>query len=114
MTLAEALQEAGYTTAGFSANPLVSAQRNLDQGFEHFHATAAPAMGDALVPAALEWLEQHRRERFCLYVHLHDPHLPHTPRAADRERFCGADAARYDPLLMQRRTSPSASRGSRS
>lgn len=104
VTLAEALQEAGFTTGGFSGNPLVSAHRNFDQGFEHFQATPECAKGEAVVPPALEWLEQNREHRFFLYVHLHDPHVPHSPRRAELERFCGVDAPRLDPMLFQART----------
>ena len=103
-TLAESLQEAGFTTGAFSANPLVSAHRNFDQGFETFVATPDCAKGDAIVPPALEWLTENRARRFFLYLHLHDPHVPHRPRAEDLLRFTGASEPRYDPLAMQART----------
>jgi arylsulfatase A-like enzyme len=101
-TLAEALQEAGWTTGGFSANPLIGPARNFDQGFEHFEVTAVCAKGDEVVPPALRWLEQMRGHRFFLYVHLHDPHVPHTPRPEDLERF--TKPPRFPPMLMQART----------
>jgi len=103
-TLAESLQEAGFTTGGFSANPLVSAHRNFDQGFETFVATPDCAKGDAIVPPALQWLAENRARRFFLYLHLHDPHVPHRPRPQDLVRFTGASEPRYDPLAMQART----------
>ncbi len=102
-TLAESLQEAGWTTAGFSGNPLVGPTRGFGQGFETFEVTPACSKGESVVPPALEWLSRNRDYRFYLYVHLHDPHLPHTPRSEDLERFVGRER-RFDPLLMQART----------
>jgi arylsulfatase A-like enzyme len=79
-TLPETLQRAGWTTAAWSANPIVSAARNFDQGFEHFHA--AP---DGFRPTA-EFFEEVRAflraragTRFFLYLHLADPHMPLRP-----------------------------------
>ena len=109
VTLAEALQGEGFTTAGFSANLLVSPERNFDQGFEHFEVVRAggPAetyAGDAIVPPALEWLERNREHRFFLYVHLMDPHTPHLPRPGDLERFCGVTEAALHPRAFDARS----------
>lgn len=102
--LPEVLQEAGFTTAGFSGNPLISPNRNFDQGFEVFQATPDCAKSDQVVPPALAWLEKNRQHRFFLYLQLHDAHVPHAPRPVDLERFCGVTEHRFDPLAMQART----------
>jgi choline-sulfatase len=101
-TLAEALQDEGWTTAGFSGNPLIGPARGFDQGFERFEVTRLCAKGGEVVPPALAWLDRHRQHRFFLYVHLHDPHVPHTPREEDLERL--AKGRRFSPMLMQGRT----------
>jgi len=48
-TLPEALQARGYTTGGFSANPLVSANKNFSQGFERFEAPESEFVSGELV-----------------------------------------------------------------
>jgi arylsulfatase A-like enzyme len=44
VTLAEALAERGYATAGVSANPLVAWHTNLAQGFRHYDVRRSPRM----------------------------------------------------------------------
>jgi arylsulfatase A-like enzyme len=84
-TLAEALQQAGYTTAAWSTNPLVGPEKNFEQGFEFFdHARSTFRDGDLVMPAVLEWLGTMDGTRFFLYLHLTDPHAPHDPLPASR------------------------------
>jgi arylsulfatase A-like enzyme len=77
-TLPKVLQRSGATTAAFTCNPLITSARNFDQGFEDFtnyRWTASPDMiGDVL-----QWIDEHKDERFFLYVHLIDPHFPYEP-----------------------------------
>lgn len=87
-TLAEALQTRGYTTGGFSANPLVSANKNFDQGFEVFQAPQDEFLsGDKVMPACLDWVVEHAEHRFFLYLHLADPHAPHEPHPEELARL---------------------------
>lgn len=74
VTLAETLAEAGYATAGISANPLVSRAFGLDQGFRYFHA-GGPSTVHARAHPLLRRIEnrvwpeafrRHLRERFRL------------------------------------------------
>ncbi len=84
-TLAEALQDAGFTTAAWSANPLIVPDKNFDQGFEVFdHGNRSMRKSGFVVPAVLEWLEAVAGTRFFLYLHLVDPHAPLDPRPEDR------------------------------
>ena len=92
VTLAEALQARGYTTAAFVGNPIVEPDRAFDQGFETFlvekdSLRAAFRMSDEVVPRALEWMDRHAPLRFFLYLHLVDPHTPHRPHPAEVERL---------------------------
>ena len=80
-TLPEALQARGYTTAGFTCNPLIVPQKNFDQGFEFFDCnTVGFRKSEHIVPQVTRWIEKHAGTRFFLYLHLVDPHAPHTPR----------------------------------
>lgn len=103
VTVAEALQDAGLTTGGFSGNPLVTEDHNFQQGFEHFQAARQSVKGDQVVPDALAWLAANRQHRFFLYLHLQDPHLPHDTRAEDMRQFTGSARPAYPPMAMQER-----------
>jgi len=79
-TLAERLREAGYQTAGFSANPFVVEKYGFAQGFEHYDSSFAmnTTPGNVVNDAALAWLEQRDTKRpFFLYLHYMDVHGPY-------------------------------------
>ncbi len=87
-TLAEALQGRGYTTGGFSANPLVSADKNFAQGFEEYKAPATEFVsGDKVLPECFDWIKENKEHRFFLYLHLADPHVPHEPHPEELARL---------------------------
>lgn len=81
VTVPEHMQANGVRTAAFTGNRLISADFHFDQGFETFHSPAKNEFvdGDALMPPALAWLDEHHDERFFLYLHLVDPHRPCDP-----------------------------------
>jgi arylsulfatase A-like enzyme len=87
-TLAEALRDEGFAT-GAVVGALVLARRfGLDRGFDQYdaHMTRRSSEGagyaerpaDAVVDAALAWLEQ-APARFFLWVHFYDPHARYDP-----------------------------------
>jgi arylsulfatase A-like enzyme len=92
--LAAQLRGAGYTTAAFVTNPLVTAELGLADGFDTWrHATAtpphplpltawrapgAPEDGERVVARARGWLASAPDRGFLLWVHLFDPHIPYT------------------------------------
>jgi len=95
VTLAERLREAGYATAGFSANPLIDLPSGLGQGFDVYDAAPpqdadvpefrrVPPRADALAAQALAWLDARRatpeRPAF-LYLQLMETHTPYAPPA---------------------------------
>ncbi|MFT4537678.1 MAG: arylsulfatase A-like enzyme [Planctomycetota bacterium] len=89
-SLAEPLQERGFTTAAFSCNPLISVERNFDQGFEFYdHDSARFRMTDEVMPSVMRWVRGHHGARFFLYLHLADPHTPHHPHSAELARLGG-------------------------
>lgn len=81
VTLAEVFRDAGYRTAGFSGVKLFEADSGVAQGFGDFAASERrhdPAA--QVVDRALAWLEElPAGERFFLWVHLYDPHMPYAP-----------------------------------
>lgn len=91
-TLAERLRDAGYETAGFSENSIVSHDFNLDQGFEDLRtmspedfAREVEQPGSSLfstVELVGAWAKQRKRDRpFFLFVNVMDAHEPYSVRA---------------------------------
>jgi arylsulfatase A-like enzyme len=88
LTLAEMLRTAGYETVGISSSPIVTKGRStysyggFDQGFQSFDDSEAEggAMNwqwrspEAVVDAALPWLNHLQRERFFMLLYIEDPH----------------------------------------
>ena len=88
-TLAEHFRGAGYQTAGFSSNPLVSRTTGFAQGFDSFEMERfnyRPAT--EVLEAGIDWMSARDPARpFLLYLHLIDTHAPYAPpRSDDRWR----------------------------
>jgi arylsulfatase A-like enzyme len=80
VSLPEALQRRGWTTAAWSANLLIVPDKGFAQGFEHFeHAVGTTMPSHQLVPEALEWIAAQGDDRFFLYLQMLDPHSPLDP-----------------------------------
>jgi arylsulfatase A-like enzyme len=110
-TLAEELREAGWATAGISANGVASAQQGLDRGFDTFlgidalrerHPLREHRMrsgggrverAEAVTAEALDWLASQEGPFFLwlLYLEPHFPYEPPPPHAGGRP----AQDARY-------------------
>lgn len=92
-TLAEALKERQFRTAAFVSTHVQFTSANLDQGFDEFNQPPSlppPQPSSRLRPpyrpagetiaAVLAWLErQPPDEKFFLWIHLFDPHVPFVP-----------------------------------
>jgi arylsulfatase A-like enzyme len=84
-TLAEVLRQRGLTTAAFVASSVVAKGRGLEQGFTDYDGASRPDCGegqarrraDAVVDAALAWLEGHDSSPFFAWVHVYDTHRPY-------------------------------------
>ena len=88
-SLPRALQAQGFTTAGFSGNPLIVADKNFDAGFEQFESHGEFTASSEIMPRVHTWLRDNGQHRFFLYLHLVDPHHPHRPRPSELERLGG-------------------------
>ncbi len=83
-TLAEVLARAGFRTAAWTNNQWLSpALSGLDRGFGEYHFTDQPDAfyhpADQTLAEVTAWIEQHRQERFFVFVHLMDVHKPWRP-----------------------------------
>ena len=87
VTLAEALQEAGYHTVMFMGNAMLQKGFGFEQGFDKYWFTPGPAQGQ--MDKVVTWLEQEAREPFLLFVHEIDPHAPYRPSPEVFEQVFG-------------------------
>jgi arylsulfatase len=81
-TLAELLAGAGYQTlALISASHLGDHNSGLGQGFAEVETATEQAAGEMPVDATMDWLAAQGRspKPFFVWLHLFDPHTPHTP-----------------------------------
>ncbi|HTI36025.1 MAG TPA: sulfatase-like hydrolase/transferase [Vicinamibacterales bacterium] len=85
-TIAETLAHQGFSTAAFVAAFPLDRRFGLIKGFQTYGdrmprgADGRPVNerpGAAVVGEALAWLDQHRDDRFFLWVHLFEPHAPY-------------------------------------
>ncbi len=88
-TLAEVLRRTGYVTAGFVSAPYVAARYGFARGMDLYEdistkyahrdearrAIVAPAVNQLALP----WLEEHRTDRFFLFLHYFDVHYDYIP-----------------------------------
>ncbi len=96
VTLAQRLRERGYRTAGFVANPWITAEYGFDRGFETYREVLGTpkARADSVLAFAEEWLQARRpNEPWFLYVHLMDVHGPYDAPEAFYETIRSSGAA---------------------
>lgn len=80
-TLPEVLRKNGFRTASFTASANSSSAFGFDHGFEEIHELFRVRRGKALLAESFiqpvtEWLKRKGKERFFLYLHFREPHLP--------------------------------------
>jgi len=112
-TLAERLQAAGYQTAAFSENALVSGVFGFEQGFEHFSVRTTQEQFSANQKLVIDvrdevagWLETRDPERpFFVFVNFYDPHEPYVVRPENPFLPATATTAQGKQVNAGRRTS---------
>jgi arylsulfatase A-like enzyme len=115
-TLAESLQDSGYRTLGYVANPWAGRQYGLDQGFETYEEfwrktdkermereDAGAAELNGRVDRFLAWRQDNpaaREQPFFIFINYLEPHLPYNPPEPWRSRLLspGADGAAVERL----------------
>ena len=96
-TLAEAMKAAGRTTAAFVGSFSVDSRFGLGRGFDVYDDDFAAGQpfkplnaerraGEVYTPFA-QWLDEHKADRFFVWVHFFDPHIPYDPPSPYKERF---------------------------
>jgi arylsulfatase A-like enzyme len=96
-TLAQCLAQSGYMTVAFVAGPILSHRYGFDRGFLYFDDFTAGKEGwvvhhvtnPMITNLAVEWLKNHARETFFLFVHYFDCHFPYKPPGSLAKRFAG-------------------------
>lgn len=97
LTLAEILSEAGYSTGGVAGAYVLDGSFGFAQGFDSYtdgfqkpppgvHAYAE-RMADEVSQYGCEWLEKHKDEKFFLFLHYYDPHIPYRPPEPFADQF---------------------------
>jgi arylsulfatase A-like enzyme len=76
--LAEILRNSGYTTAGIISHAYISNTFGIGQGFDTYDEENAQGHGHVSSPSvtdkAIAFVEDHKDDRFFLFVHYFDPH----------------------------------------
>jgi len=78
--VAETLRRTGYRTAAFVGSVVLRSSTGIGRGFDLFDddmGQRAERPGGEVVQRAIEWLGSVGRDRFFIWVHLNDPHLPY-------------------------------------
>ena len=95
-TLAELLKQRGFTTAAFVSAYVLDSKFGLSQGFDAYKddLPTSPDMmfyserhGGELNDLAFPWLDEHKDEKFFLFLHYYDPHDPYRPPEPFASRF---------------------------
>ncbi|MFT7665162.1 MAG: arylsulfatase A-like enzyme, partial [Planctomycetota bacterium] len=89
ITTAEQFQEAGYATAAFVQMAYASPQFGFNQGFDKFlyYGAGQPGRAGQTITHTMRWLEQHRDEKWFVYLHLRRPHSPYDPNKTALKRL---------------------------
>ncbi len=91
VTLPSILSSAGYRTAAFPGNAVVSKTFGLNRGYQEFFPVwereGYTGHGDSVVKAFEGWLAERPQEPFFAYVHLREPHFPYNPPPPFDSRF---------------------------
>ena len=104
-TLAEVFSARGYRCGAFISAFVVDGRWGLKQGFElyddqldmgqrkHIDLGAIQRPGNAVMDAALAWLEARKDAPFFSWIHLYDPHTPYEPPEPYRSEYGGRGPA---------------------
>jgi arylsulfatase A-like enzyme len=80
--VSETFDAAGFATASFIANGYVSDRFGFAQGWDHYtnmiREGRSTEAADVFREAG-DWIEQHRSERFFVFIQTIDPHVPYDP-----------------------------------
>lgn len=96
VTIAEILKEHGFVTGALISTFVLDSQFGLKQGFDSYNdtfeaeyavGTVSERKGGEASRFAMEWLEQHKGEKFFFFLHYYDPHTEYIPPEPFASRF---------------------------
>jgi len=100
-TLAEALRDRGYATAGFAANEAFLAPRyGLGRGFDEWSVALEP--GWKVADRAVRWLDERADEPVFLFLNVMDAHRPYNVSRRDVDPAWTARRAPGSVALLER------------
>lgn len=105
--LPERLRSAGWHTMAVLAAGHVPPA--LSAGFDDLMGPEGTFAGQTVVDLAIEMLQAPRAQPFFLWLHLFDPHTPHTPPQDWAQGRGAAAAYGFGPLTSWRQLRPNAS-----
>lgn len=108
--VSEVFDRAGFATGSFIANGYVSDRFGFDQGWDdynNFIRDGRSTEAEDVFRAAGDFIEQHKDERFFVYIQTIDPHVPYDPpaeflRMYDASEYAGPVQPRQTPELLER------------
>ncbi len=83
ITMAEILKDNGYKTASFNGGGQISAEFGLSQGFDVYESV--PSVDTELekftetVERGKKWVANNEKEKFFLFLHTYETHIPYVP-----------------------------------
>jgi arylsulfatase A-like enzyme/predicted negative regulator of RcsB-dependent stress response len=96
VTLAEILKKHGFATGAIISAFVLDSQFGINQGFDMFNDRfEKPRMAGAFSERkaqetsrfAIKWLDQHKNDKFFLFLHYFDPHNDYVPPEPFASRF---------------------------
>jgi len=79
--LSEYFKKAGYKTAAFTGNYFFSKAFGFDQGFDLFYEPPLKDLllhSDMIVKEAKNWIKNNINNKFFMYIHFREPHVPYS------------------------------------
>ena len=106
-TIAEILKDNKFVTGAFFTNfVLLNKNSNLKKGFDIYKYNKAWNSRDEgytnLVKDSMDWMEGIKNNRFFLWVHFSDPHIPYDPPDDLKCKFNSAECSATNDLKTVR------------
>ena len=89
VTLAKILKQSGFTTGAIISSLVLDSAFGIDQGFDTYNdqfenerkteGDSSERIGEETSRFAINWLQQHKKEKFFLFLHYFDPHAAYIP-----------------------------------
>ena len=96
-TLAEILEEKGFTTSAFIGAVVLESKFGMSQGFDHYDDTfrtpdylkeiEAQNLAQDVFQPAHSWFDSNYQKKFFMWIHFYDPHAPYTPPSPYKEEY---------------------------